>query len=104
VILSEQLTSIFENGPQRTLATLKSDGRTVRQYMSPPGWSVVDFAVHPSGNISAVFTTSAQVRIVRLDPNGSIQSDQLFLDPPPQPIHSLTMPEALRMITVSSLH
>jgi hypothetical protein len=42
---------------------------------------VVDFAVHPSGDISAILTTAADVRIVRLDPNGSIRSDQLFLDP-----------------------
>jgi hypothetical protein len=41
---------------------------------------VVDFAVHPSGDISAVLTTTREVRIVRLDPNGSIRSDQLFLD------------------------
>jgi len=42
---------------------------------------VVDFAVHPSGDISVILTTAAEVRIVRLDPNGSIRSDQLFLDP-----------------------
>lgn len=42
---------------------------------------MVDFAVHPSGDISAILTTAAEVRIVRLDPNGSIRSDQLFLDP-----------------------
>lgn len=81
VVLEERLTSIFENGPQRTLATLQSDGRTVRPYMAPSGWSVVDFAVHPSGDISAILTTATEVRIVRLDPNGSIRSDQLFLDP-----------------------
>ena len=81
VILEERLTSIFENGPQRTLAILQSDGRTVRPYMPPPGWSVVDFAVHPSGATSVILTTAAEVRIVRLDSNGSIRSDQLFLDP-----------------------
>jgi hypothetical protein len=41
---------------------------------------VVDFAVHPSGDTSVILTTAADVRIVRLDPNGSIRSDQLFLD------------------------
>jgi hypothetical protein len=49
--------------------------------MPPAGWSIVDFAVHPSGDISAILTTAREVRIVRLDPNGSIRSDQLFLDP-----------------------
>src|SRR5215467_9360812 len=81
VVLEERLTSLFENGPQRTLTLLQGDGHTAHPYMPPPGWSVVDFAVHPSGDISAVLTTATEVRIVRLDPNGSIRSDQLFLDP-----------------------
>jgi len=80
VVLEERLTSIFENGPQRTLAILESDGRTVRPYTAPAGWSVVDFAVHPSGDISVILTTAADVRIVRLDPSGSIRSEELFLD------------------------
>ncbi len=81
VLLEERLSSIFEDGPQRTLATLQSDGHTVQTYMPPSGWSVVDYAVHPSGDISAILTTATGVRIVRLDPHGSVRSDQLFLDP-----------------------
>ncbi len=81
VLLEERLTSIFEDGPQRTLAILQGYGHTVQPYTPAPGWSVVDFAVHPSGDISAILTTAREVRIVRLDPNGSIRSDQLFLDP-----------------------
>ena len=81
VLLEERLTSIFEDGPQRTLAMLQSDGQTVGAYTPPAGWSVVDFAVHPSGDISAILTSVREVRIVRLDPNGSTRSDQPFLDP-----------------------
>jgi hypothetical protein len=81
VLLEERLNSIFEDGPQRTLATLQSDGRTVRPYMTPAGWSVVDFAVHPSGDVSVILTTATEVRIVRLDPNGSPRIEQVFLDP-----------------------
>jgi hypothetical protein len=81
VLLEERLTSIFEDGPQRTLAILQSDGHTVKPYLPPPGWSVVDFAVHPSRDISVILTTAREVRIVRLDPKGSILSDQPFLDP-----------------------
>jgi hypothetical protein len=103
VLLEARLTSIFEDGPQRTLAILQSDGHTVQPYTPPPGWSVDDFAVHPSGEISAILTTATDVRIVRLDPNGSIRTDQLFLDPPPQPIRSLIMPEVSRMTTLFSL-
>ncbi len=81
VLLEERLTSIFEIGPQRTLEVLQSDGRTAHPYMPPAGWSVVDFAVHPSGEISAILTTATEVRLVRLNPDGAIRSDQLFLDP-----------------------
>lgn len=81
VLLEERLTSLFESGPQRTLAILQSDGQSVQTYTPPTGWSVVDFAVHPSGDISAILTTAREVRIVRLDPKGSIRSDQPFLDP-----------------------
>ena len=81
VVLEERLNSIFEDGPKRTLAIVQSDGNTVRPYTPPQGWSVVDFAVHPSGDISAVLTTATEVRIVRLDPNGSTRSDLMFADP-----------------------
>ena len=81
ILLEERLTSIFEEGPQRTLAILQSDGHPIQSYMPPAGWSIVDFAVHPSGDISAILTTAREVRIVRLDSNGSIRSDQPFLDP-----------------------
>ncbi len=80
-LLEERLTSIFEDGPQRTLAILQSEGHTLHPYMPPAGWSVVDFVVHPSGDVSTVLTTSKEVRIVRLDRNGSVRSDQSFLDP-----------------------
>ncbi len=80
VLLEERLNSIFEDGPQRTLAILQSDDHTVWSYTPPPGWSVVDFALHPSGDISIVLTTTTQVRIVRLDPNGLTRSDQVFVD------------------------
>ena len=62
VLLEERLNSIFEDGPQRTLATLQSDGHTLQTYM-PPGWSVVYFAVHPSGDISAILTTATGVLV-----------------------------------------
>src|SRR5947209_15508074 len=52
ILLEERLTSIFEDGPQRTLAILRSDGQPIQSYVPPAGWSVVDFAVHPSGDIS----------------------------------------------------
>jgi hypothetical protein len=80
VVLEERLTSIFEDGPVRTLSILQSDGHTLHSYSTPSGWSLVDFALHPSGDISAILTTATDVRIVRLDSRGAIRSDQPFLD------------------------
>jgi hypothetical protein len=37
VLLEERLTSLFEDGPQRTLAILQSDRHSVRAYTAPPG-------------------------------------------------------------------
>ena len=81
VLLKERLRSLLENGPQRTLSILQSDGHPVQTYTAPAGWSVVDFALHPSGDISVILTTAREVRVVRLDSKGSIRSEQAFLDP-----------------------
>src|SRR5690348_5136914 len=79
-LLQERLTSIFEDGPDRTLALLQPDGQTTTTYKPPMGWSLADFAVHPSGEISVVLTTSKAVRIVRLDRNIQARTDQPFTD------------------------
>jgi hypothetical protein len=79
--LQEQLTSIFEDGPRRSLVLLKGNGEPLQPYAIPAGWSLVDFAMHPSGDLTAVLTTSREVRLVRLDHNGSVRSDQSFVDP-----------------------
>ena len=79
--LEEQLTSIFEDGPRRSMAFVKASGEPLRPYTTPAGWSLVDFAMHPSGDLSVVLTNSREVRLVRLDHNGSVRSDQSFLDP-----------------------
>src|SRR3954471_11420614 len=81
VLLEQRLTSLFEDGPQRTLTILQSDGHSVQAYTPPSGWSVIDFALHPSGDISVILTTAREVRIVRLDAKAAIRSDQSFLDP-----------------------
>lgn len=81
VLLEEHLNSIFEDGPNRSLALLQADGHTLTAYEAPSGWAVVDFAVHPSGDISAILTTHTDVRIVRLDSKGSVRSDQTLSDP-----------------------
>ena len=81
VVMEEQLTSLFEDGPRRTLAIVNADGATTHTYMPPVGWSLVDFAVHPSGEISAALTNAREVRIARLDATEDVRSDQLLADP-----------------------
>src|SRR5215471_18311656 len=77
--LEERLVSIFEQGPQRTLETLDDDEHSTHDGPAPAGWSVVDFAVHPSGRISAVLTTLREVRIVQLNARGVLLADQVFV-------------------------
>ena len=80
-LLEERLTSLLEDGPDRVVALLQPDGRATRTIAPPPGWSLADFAVHPSGDVSLVLTTSAAVRLLRLDASGQVRVDQAFLDP-----------------------
>jgi hypothetical protein len=79
-LLEERPTSIFEDGPDRTLALLQPDGRSTRTYTPPAGWSLADFAVHPSGDVSLVLTTARAVRLQRMDRNGNVRSDRPFAD------------------------
>jgi hypothetical protein len=78
--LEEHLNSIFEDGPRRSLVLLKASGEPLPPYTAPAGWSLVDFAIHPSGDLSVVLTTAREVRLVRLDHQGTVRSDQSFVD------------------------
>ena len=77
--LEEKLHSIFEDGPLRTLVIVR-DGQVMHTFTAPAGWSLVDFAVHPSGEITTVLTGFRDVRLVRLDANASVRSDQVLID------------------------
>ena len=73
--LEEQLTSIFEDGPRRSLVLVNDSGELKLPYTTPAGWSLADLAMHPSGELSIVLTTSREIRLVRLDHNGPVRSD-----------------------------
>lgn len=103
VLLEERLTSIFEDGPQRTLTILQSDGHTVQPYTPPAGWSVDDFAVHPSGDISAILTTATVCESFGSIQTARFEATNYFSTPPLQPIRSLTTPEGLSVTTLFSL-
>jgi len=79
LMLEEKLCSIFEQAPVRRLA--RRVGDTLQRWEAPAGWHLLDFADHPSGELSLVLTTASQVRLLRLDAGLATLSDQLLLDP-----------------------
>lgn len=70
--MEEKLTSLLEPGPLRSLTLLDNDGAVSGRYAAPSGWALVDFAQHPSGEISAILTTATAVRLVRLDRSAAV--------------------------------
>ena len=66
-LLEEKLTSLLEPGPERCLTLLDKDGALRGRYSAPPGYSLIDFAQHPSGEISVALATAKTVTLVRLD-------------------------------------
>ncbi|HEU4852437.1 MAG TPA: hypothetical protein VFT37_09820 [Telluria sp.] len=67
--------------PDRHLV-LSADGAGGSGQWSPPaGWSLIDFAVHPSGHISAVLANQVSIRLVRLSATGAVLAESDFTDP-----------------------
>lgn len=56
-------------------------GSPVKAYSPPPGWSLIDAALHPSGEASLVLGTARQLRLVRLDAQSRVIADEAFTDP-----------------------
>lgn len=80
VALDEQLMSLSETGPRRTLVVTPADGQAPRRIDAPQDWSMVDFALHASGEITAVLTRQGTVRLRRLTALGTLKRDQAFTD------------------------
>ena len=66
-LLEEKLVSLRESGPERRLTLLDDSGGVRSRYVAPPGRALIDFAQHPSGEISVVLATAKTVTLVRLD-------------------------------------
>src|SRR5262245_32827084 len=79
-VLEERVVALSTDGPQRRVALLPHDGANAQAYEPPPGWALVDMAIHPSGDVSLVLTTARAVRLVRLDRHAVILSDQPVVD------------------------
>jgi hypothetical protein len=80
-LLEEKLTSLLETGPQRRITLLDAAGVVRGRYSAPAGSSLIDFAQHPSGEISAVLATARTVTLVRLDHSAVPANEFPLLDP-----------------------
>jgi hypothetical protein len=67
--------------PQRRLLAFADGASIAAEYVAPPGWSLLDFAVHPAGEVSAVLGTDTAVRLVRLSALLAVLGDAELLDP-----------------------
>ena len=68
--------------PDRRLLLSADGGRTQLPVYEPPaGWSLIDFSVHPSREISIVLASDLRLRLLRLGRSGDVLWDQEFLDP-----------------------
>ena len=79
-LMVETLTALSESGPERSITLLDDDGAVSGRYSAPSGWALIDFAQHPSGEISAVLATARTVRLVRLDRTGIVRNDFALTD------------------------
>ena len=69
--LEQRLTALTEPGPDRSLAIHDVHGAVTGHYTAPPGFSLIDFAQHPSGEMSVALATARGVRLARVDRSGA---------------------------------
>ena len=79
-LMTERLTSLSAPGPERSITLLDHGGTVSGRYTAPSGWALIDFAQHPSGELSAVLATARTVRLVRLDRSAAVKSDVALTD------------------------
>src|SRR5207344_633852 len=79
-LLEEKLTSLLESGPERRLTLLDNDGTVRARYSASQGNCLIDFAQHPSGDISVVLATASTVTLVRLDRLAAVSNAFPLLD------------------------
>lgn len=84
-ILEEKLISLPEaskedTGPNRQINFVQANGQSTGRYIAPAGWALIDFAQHPSGEVSAVIATTKLVKLVRLDPSAKFINEATLID------------------------
>jgi hypothetical protein len=79
VALAESQKVETQTRPERRLLFAKASGTPV-VYTPPAGWSLLDFALHPSLEVSAILGTDHAVRLLRFDSRGTLLREQDFID------------------------
>jgi len=81
VAMGEKPQAIDDPLPRARRLFLLGAGAQTGQYVPPAGWSLLDFALHPSGEMTAILGTDMALRLVRLNAAGGVLHDQPLLDP-----------------------
>jgi hypothetical protein len=79
--LEQRLTALTEPGPDRSLAIFDAHGTATGRYTAPEGFALIDFAQHPSGEISVALATATSVKFARIDRSGALLDDLTLVDP-----------------------
>lgn len=75
----QRIDNVFR--PVRRLLIAADGARPGATYLPPDGWSLADFTLHPSGQVSLVLASDSRIRLVRLDAQGRTLKAEDFLDP-----------------------
>ncbi|MDN4058532.1 hypothetical protein QPK31_09900 [Massilia sp. YIM B02769] len=81
VVLAEKPHGFMdETIMERRLRISDANGADAHEWTPPAGWTLVDFALHPQREISAVLSNGVTLRLVRLDSQGRQLAMQDFRD------------------------
>jgi len=103
VVVLEEATDIkLEEGPQRTLAMVQSDGQYRAALQPPSGGSVELRGASSRRDFRQSNPTGYGCGLVGSIQTARFEATNYFLNPPPQPIRSFTMDGGSRMTTALS--
>lgn len=80
--LAERLRGLEPHtAPDRELLIARAAPALPLRHGAPDGWSLIDFAEHPSGEFTVVLANRTELRLQRLDALARVLADQPFTDP-----------------------
>jgi hypothetical protein len=79
--LTERLRAIEDvTAPDRQLLMATVNTRAMTTIDAPVGWSLIDFAMHPSGEMTLVLANDHDLRLQRRAAGGALIGDSIFSD------------------------